>query len=249
VEEFYAARGLPATFWITDGMDELDGRLAVRGYERVDPTLIMTAPLAGVDHAGPEPDGVPSAGWLDAWWSVDGRYGEGLDVAREIVTGVPAGYVMLAPQGADARGGAERGGGAECGGGAERGGGAECGGGAEPGRRDGGAEPGRRDGGCGVGRGVVHGEWVSIWCMATTPPARRQGVAGRVLRALLAWGARSGASRAYLVVTERNAAARALYEGAGFAATGHYHYRVGPLSQVARDITANGDVLAQEHSA
>jgi GNAT superfamily N-acetyltransferase len=47
-----------------------------------------------------------------------------------------------------------------------------------------------------------------------------------VLRTLLAVARRDGARRAYLVVVERNAPARRLYEQEGFRVAGRYHYRV-----------------------
>ncbi|WP_203976555.1 GNAT family N-acetyltransferase [Planotetraspora silvatica] len=82
--------------------------------------------------------------------------------------------------------------------------------------------------GMAVGRGVPQGDWLGIYCMAVDPGARRRGLGGSVLRALLAWGRERGASRAYLVVTMANAGARALYEGEGFGVAGNYHYRIAP---------------------
>ncbi|WP_036330994.1 GNAT family N-acetyltransferase [Microbispora sp. ATCC PTA-5024] len=82
------------------------------------------------------------------------------------------------------------------------------------------------DRGDAVGRAVPQGEWLGVYCMAVEPPARRTGLGAAVLRALLDWGRERGAARAYLLVTEANAAARALYERAGFAVAGRYHYRV-----------------------
>jgi ribosomal protein S18 acetylase RimI-like enzyme len=97
VERFYAARGLPAVFSLSaDSRPEgLDGHLEARGYRIADPTLIMTAELS--DERPVESDvairDVPSAAWLDLWWSVDGRYdGSGLGTARDIVTGAAASY-------------------------------------------------------------------------------------------------------------------------------------------------------------
>ncbi|MEO3827827.1 GNAT family N-acetyltransferase [Actinomadura sp. B10D3] len=80
--------------------------------------------------------------------------------------------------------------------------------------------------GVAVGRGVPQGEWLGVFAMAVAPEARRRGLGRRVLRALLAWGREQGCERAYLVVVERNAPARALYEAEGFVPAGGYHYRV-----------------------
>ncbi|MEV5830015.1 GNAT family N-acetyltransferase [Spirillospora sp. NPDC052242] len=77
-----------------------------------------------------------------------------------------------------------------------------------------------------VGRAVPQGEWLGVYAMAVAPDARRRGLGRRVLRALLAWGREQGCRRAYLVVVEGNAAARALYAGEGFTEKGGYHYRV-----------------------
>jgi ribosomal protein S18 acetylase RimI-like enzyme len=184
-ESFYAARDLPTVFSIGDGAwPGLDGVLGAGGYEVVDPTLVMTADLAGRsddlspdEHSPTSIDDFPSREWLDLWWSVDGRYAEQLDMAGKILTGVPASYVRLA-------------------------------------------------GGQAVGRGVAQGEWYGIYCMAVAPPPRRRGHGRAVLRTLLAAARRAGALRAYLVVVERNAPARRLYEREGFRVAGRYHYRV-----------------------
>lgn len=80
--------------------------------------------------------------------------------------------------------------------------------------------------GVAVGRGVPQGEWLGVYAMAVAPEARRQGLGRRVLRSLLGWGREQGCERAYLVVVERNAAARAMYEAEGFVQAGGYHYRV-----------------------
>ncbi|MGI5208034.1 GNAT family N-acetyltransferase [Spirillospora sp. CA-108201] len=80
--------------------------------------------------------------------------------------------------------------------------------------------------GLAVGRGVPQGEWLGVYAMAVAPDARRRGLGRRVLRALLGWGSEQGCERAYLVVVERNAPARALYESEGFVPVAAYHYRV-----------------------
>lgn len=80
--------------------------------------------------------------------------------------------------------------------------------------------------GLAVGRGVPQGEWFGVYAMAVAPEARRRGLGRRVLRALLGWGREQGCQRAYLVVVERNAPARAMYAAEGFVPAGAYHYRV-----------------------
>nr|WP_245966936.1 GNAT family N-acetyltransferase [Sphaerisporangium album] len=77
-----------------------------------------------------------------------------------------------------------------------------------------------------VGRSVLQGDTLGIYCMATLPEARRRGLAGAVLRTLTADGRARGAVRAYLVVIASNAPAIALYTRHGFTPTGGYHYRV-----------------------
>ncbi|MBF8187375.1 GNAT family N-acetyltransferase [Nonomuraea sp. K274] len=74
-----------------------------------------------------------------------------------------------------------------------------------------------------VGRAVPQGEAVGIYCMATRPEARRQGLARDVLRALLR---RCGGGTGYLVTTAGNTAAQALYRAEGFDVVGGYHYRI-----------------------
>ncbi|GIH90484.1 GNAT family N-acetyltransferase [Planobispora siamensis] len=107
-ERFYAGRGLPCVFSVGMGATPgLDALLEARGYRVADPTLIMTRPLAPAvpDGEPAVPGGESSAGvtlatapdrrWLDVWWSVDGRYGEGVEKAERILTGVPAVYASL----------------------------------------------------------------------------------------------------------------------------------------------------------
>lgn len=79
-----------------------------------------------------------------------------------------------------------------------------------------------------VGRAVVQGTWIGVYCMAVRPEARRHGLGRAVLRGLLSWGRARGANGAYLLVVETNTAARRLYEQAGFTETSWYHYRTLP---------------------
>jgi ribosomal protein S18 acetylase RimI-like enzyme len=75
-----------------------------------------------------------------------------------------------------------------------------------------------------VGLCVVTGEQAGLYAMRTPPWARRRGLARRVVNACLAWATERSASHAYLQVEENNAAAIALYEGAGFRSCGRYAY-------------------------
>ncbi|MFC4906463.1 GNAT family N-acetyltransferase [Actinomadura gamaensis] len=102
-EKFYADRGLPAVFSLLDD-PALDELLARRGYELVDPTLLMVRELDAAEPADGDGigDGVeiaeePSDAWVDAWWSVDGRYADQGPAARAIITGVPADYAGVGP--------------------------------------------------------------------------------------------------------------------------------------------------------
>ncbi|ONH30717.1 GNAT family N-acetyltransferase [Pseudofrankia asymbiotica] len=84
----------------------------------------------------------------------------------------------------------------------------------------------------GVGRGVVDGEWLGIYSMATLPAARGRGAATAVLTALARWSVALGARRAYLQVEERSAAARRLYAALGFLPVYRYTYRRRPATPV-----------------
>jgi GNAT superfamily N-acetyltransferase len=82
-----------------------------------------------------------------------------------------------------------------------------------------------------TGRGCVadpKGRWLGLSLIGTEEHARRQGLAQRVIAALVAWGAAAGATDAYLQVEQRNAGAVALYEKLGF--TTHHVYQTRYLS-------------------
>ncbi|WP_206691147.1 GNAT family N-acetyltransferase [Quadrisphaera sp. INWT6] len=81
-----------------------------------------------------------------------------------------------------------------------------------------------------VARGSLSaGGWLGLSAVETAPAHRRRGLAGRLTGALLAWGAQQGATAAFLQVAASNAAARALYERAGFAPHHEYRYLVAPV--------------------
>ncbi|MBY8874406.1 GNAT family N-acetyltransferase [Micromonospora sp. PLK6-60] len=81
-----------------------------------------------------------------------------------------------------------------------------------------------------MGRGTVTGQgrWLGLSLIEVVPEARRQGLAGRVVRALAEWGAALGATDAFLQVEQRNTAAVALYRGLGFTTHHTYVTRVAP---------------------
>ncbi|MEV0381540.1 GNAT family N-acetyltransferase [Nonomuraea sp. NPDC050643] len=78
----------------------------------------------------------------------------------------------------------------------------------------------------GLGLAVAEDGWTGLFCMATHPGHRREGVARAVVAAAARWSDEQGAPRLYLQVEEDNLPARALYEGLGFTASHGYHYRV-----------------------
>jgi len=77
-----------------------------------------------------------------------------------------------------------------------------------------------------VGTCAIEGEWAGFLGMRTAPAFRRQGLARRLFRSLVAFAADAGASRGYLQVDEGNAPAIALYESEGFEANYLYRYWV-----------------------
>ncbi|MEU7746615.1 GNAT family N-acetyltransferase [Nonomuraea sp. NPDC049158] len=99
-EAFYAEKGQRSVFSVGMGATPgLDDELSARGYETVDPTVIM---VGGVVPQAVHPVRVeerPWPGWLEAWWAVDGRYAEGVEVAERICRGVPALYAAVEEDG------------------------------------------------------------------------------------------------------------------------------------------------------
>jgi ribosomal-protein-alanine N-acetyltransferase len=74
-----------------------------------------------------------------------------------------------------------------------------------------------------------------VLTLAVLPAARRCGLGGRLLGAGLAWAMAQGAVTMFLEVAEDNAAALALYSGAGFAQVGRRpaYYRRGSATVAA----------------
>lgn len=81
----------------------------------------------------------------------------------------------------------------------------------------------------GTGRLTLVEGWAGVYCMATHPDFRRQGVASAVLAELVRQASAAGAAALWLMVTAANTGAQALYGAAGFAEAGRYHYRQAPL--------------------
>ena len=84
------------------------------------------------------------------------------------------------------------------------------------------------DGSC-VGMAILTGGGAcGLFCMATRPDARRQGLATVVLAGLAEWARDAGAGTVYLQVLESNAGAKALYARAGFRRSHGYVHRTAP---------------------
>ena len=90
-----------------------------------------------------------------------------------------------------------------------------------------------RDRAAGVAFVALDGDIAMLHALEITPDQRRQGCAGILLRAAALWARDQGATTLCLVVTEANAAARALYVSAGMEVVGQYHYRQEPPSKAA----------------
>jgi GNAT superfamily N-acetyltransferase len=67
-----------------------------------------------------------------------------------------------------------------------------------------------------------------IFCMATHPAHRRQGIATAILHVGARWAAAHGADELYLQVMDENHVARRLYDSVGFRVSHTYHYRLKP---------------------
>jgi ribosomal protein S18 acetylase RimI-like enzyme len=66
------------------------------------------------------------------------------------------------------------------------------------------------------GEAVLEGDWLGVHNLVVEPAHRRRGLARRVLRELVGWGAEQGASTVWLHVQTDNRPALALYDGLGF---------------------------------
>ncbi|MEU8096247.1 GNAT family N-acetyltransferase [Streptomyces rubiginosohelvolus] len=84
--------------------------------------------------------------------------------------------------------------------------------------------PGSGDAPDAIGRCVVDGRWAGFMAVEVAPEQRRRGLATTVMTALARRALDEGASAAWLQVEEDNEAARALYDGMGFAGHHRYHH-------------------------
>lgn len=82
------------------------------------------------------------------------------------------------------------------------------------------------DGPASCGLAVLEDGLLGLFDIHTAANLRRKGHATALVRGLLAHGARSGASRAYLQVVDTNEAAKRLYASLGFTPLYRYWYRV-----------------------
>lgn len=193
VEAFYAEREQPARFQMSPAAepDDLDQRLAARGYRSVARTAVQVAELTSILRQTvplrlyPEFEVEVSEEFDEGWFALYAAIEHGDDaqvhVRQSILQRIapPSGYVTL--------------------------------------RIDGEAAA--------VGLGVVEGDWLGIFCMATAPSYRRRGAASAILRTLAIWAQLYEANHAYLQVMEENKPAQTLYARAGFETVYHYHYR------------------------
>jgi N-acetylglutamate synthase len=78
------------------------------------------------------------------------------------------------------------------------------------------------------GLAVLEDEWAGLFDIVTREERRRRGYGNRLVRHLLGWARRQGATRAYLQVMLHNAPALRLYERLGFREAYQYWYRAAP---------------------
>ena len=105
VERWYAARGLPPRFKLTDGAfapPQLPDLLAQRGYQRTTPTLIMVAPLQGFSRDAEVSLSAEMPAAFDAVLRATVKDEAEYDERRNIALRppAPAAYAMLARNGA-----------------------------------------------------------------------------------------------------------------------------------------------------
>lgn len=210
VERWYGERGLPAYLQVATGSEGTQERLVAaleeRGLRREATTEVRVGALAPVADLDADVTGVRLSRDLDEGWL--GRYqrletpGRPEPHVLEVLRGGPSVWFASVPAdgvGDDAGGGA-----------------AGAGTGTATGAATGAPAA--------IGRCVVDGRWAGFMAVEVDPAYRRRGLATAVMTALARRALEEGASAAWLQVESDNEAARALYDGMGFAVHHWYHY-------------------------
>jgi GNAT superfamily N-acetyltransferase len=78
------------------------------------------------------------------------------------------------------------------------------------------------------GLGVLEDEWAGLFDIVAREDRRRRGYGSKVVRHLVGWARRQGATRVYLQVMLHNPPALRLYERLGFREAYQYWYRSAP---------------------
>ncbi|OEU85487.1 acetyltransferase [Streptomyces abyssalis] len=199
---WYEERGLVPRVQVTTGGEHTDELLAAeleeRGWSGERYALLRIAALAPL--ADREPDGRVLLGRAPGadWFSLYRRAAEMPHSATRVLTGGPSVWFATVPGDAGAPGEVAPGGGAP------------------------------EAGAAAIGRCVIDGRWAGFAAVEVAPGHRRQGLATAVMAELARAALAEGASAAYLQVERDNDAARALYDGMGFADHHAYHYRRAP---------------------
>ncbi|SCK32288.1 Acetyltransferase (GNAT) family protein [Streptomyces sp. WMMB 322] len=199
---WYEERGLVPRVQVTTGGERTDELLAAeleeRGWTGERYALLRVAALAPLADREPDVRVRLTRTPGADWFSLYRRAGEMPHAATKVLTGGAS--VWFATVEAD--------------------GGAPGTGGHAAGDTAGGAAA--------IGRCVVDGRWAGFAGMEVAPERRREGLATAVMAELARAALAEGASAAYLQVERDNEAARALYDGMGFADHHAYHYRRAP---------------------
>jgi N-acetylglutamate synthase len=213
VRRWYEARGLVPRVQVTTGGERSDELLAAEleenGWTGERYAVLRVAALAPLADRAPDPRVRLSRTPGADWFSLYGRAREMPRTARKVLTGGPSVWFATVPgDGAGAVRDADGAGG----------------------EGDAGGDYGGDDAGSAeaIGRCVIDGRWAGFAAIEVAPGRRREGLATAVMGELARAALAEGASAAYLQVERDNEAARALYDGMGFADHHAYHYRRAP---------------------
>ena len=183
----------------------LDAALAARGYARVDPTLLLIAPLNGPRAAPAHP---VYALWPPLMIQTEVWQADGITAPRRAVMDRVAGTktALLGRLGDRPAGVAFI---------------AMGGDGAAPGADDTLGAPQRAG---------PNDQMAMMHALAVQAAHRRAGLGRSLVLGAMDWAHQAGAHWLALAVTEANTPALGLYAGLGFTPAGAYHYRVAPSS-------------------